>query len=322
MSKNKSKSSVPVWLVVILSLAMGIITFFATEYFKAKALYKSEYPIYSQELIKSLGKDSSEMKKISFFYNSEQLKSIFEETVVSNDDIEEVVTKDGIEVIDIKGSTYQGKLMIVHRPEDVIVAVNPTLDSSGAGKSIEEYVKMHKGIAGINAGGFEDSGGTGNGGQAWGIVISDGKLISGKPSDFSSVIGINYDNKLVVGDMSAQQALEWNIRDAVTFGPIFIDKFKVVFEKGRHPNLNPRTVIGQRSDGSFLLLVLDGRQPVSFGSTYEDVIDIMKQYYAMTAANLDGGNSTIMTYNGETINSPVSIYGARSLPTAFVVKGK
>ena len=153
-----------------------------------------------------------------------------------------------------------------------------------------------------------------------GIVISDGKLVSGNLNDYTSVIGINYDNQLVVKDMSAKQALEWNIRDAVTFGPIFIDQFQVVFESGRHPGLNPRTVIGQREDGAFLFLVIDDRQPVSLGSTYQDIIDIMLDFNAMTAANLDGGNSTVMVYNGETLNSTVSIYGARYLPTAFVVK--
>ena len=69
-----------------------------------------------------------------------------------------------------------------------------------------------------------------------------------------------------------------------------------------------------------LLLVLDGRQPVSFGSTYQDIIDIMLDFGAMTAANLDGGNSTVMIYDEETLNSTVSIYGDRRLPTAFLVK--
>lgn len=81
-----------------------------------------------------------------------------------------------------------------------------------------------------------------------------------------------------------------------------------------------RTVIGQRYDGAFLLMVLDGRQPSSFGSTYQDIIDIMQQYDAVNAANLDGGNSTVMVYDGETLNTTVSIKGDRRVPTAFIVK--
>ncbi|MEF9967974.1 MAG: phosphodiester glycosidase family protein, partial [Longicatena sp.] len=132
--------------------------------------------------------------------------------------------------------------------------------------------------------------------------------------------GINEENQLIVGDMSAQQALDWGVRDAVTFGPIFINQFKNVFSSSRLAGLNPRTAIGQREDGTFLLLVMDGRQPLSFGALYPDIIKIMQDFGAMTAANLDGGNSTVMVYEGETINSTVSIYGARNLPTAFVVK--
>ena len=86
--------------------------------------------------------------------------------------------------------------------------------------------------------------------------------------------------------------------------------------------LNPRTVIGQRYDGAFLLMVLDGRQPSSFGSTYQDIIDIMQQYDAVNAANLDGGNSTVMVYDGETLNTTVSIKGDRRVPTAFIVESE
>ncbi|MCF0109759.1 MAG: phosphodiester glycosidase family protein, partial [Erysipelotrichaceae bacterium] len=41
---------------------------------------------------------------------------------------------------------------------------------------------------------------------------------------------------------------------------------------------------------------------------------------AVNAANLDGGNSTIMMYRDQVVNSTVSIYGGRHLPTAFIVK--
>ena len=84
--------------------------------------------------------------------------------------------------------------------------------------------------------------------------------------------------------------------------------------------LNPRSVIGQREDGAFLLLVVDGRQPHSLGAKYEDIIAIMQEYGAMTAGNLDGGNSSVLMYDGNMINTTVSMYGARNLPTAFIVK--
>ena len=88
---------------------------------------------------------------------------------------------------------------------------------------------------------------------------------------------------------------------------------------GSGGGLNPRTVIGQRADGAVLLLTIDGRQPQSLGASYEDCIQVMLDYGAINAANLDGGSSTQMVYQGETINVCASLYGPRRLPTAFIV---
>lgn len=322
MTQRKKSKSMSTGLVVSLIILMVIATVTFTTYLGLKETYKGSAVAYSNQLIRELPKTGIQKTIANFFYTKEEIKAI-QAGDVENDSsayVEEIIPTDGIEIHSVKGSTFQGFMMIVHNPEDLVVAVNPDLDSSSAGPSLEEYIELYDGIAGINAGGFEDAGGKGNGGQAFGIVISDGDLVSGKPSDFGPVIGINSENRLVVGDMSAQQALDWGVRDAVTFGPIFINQYEVVFKSARLAGLNPRTVIGQREDGTFLLLVLDGRQPLSFGAKYEDVISIMQDYGAMTAANLDGGNSTVMVYEDQTINSTVSIYGARNLPTAFIVK--
>ena len=40
----------------------------------------------------------------------------------------------------------------------------------------------------------------------------------------------------------------------------------------------------------------------------------------VNAANLDGGGSTVLYYDGEIKNKISSIYGARGVPTAIVVK--
>ena len=38
------------------------------------------------------------------------------------------------------------------------------------------------------------------------------------------------------------------------------------------------------------------------------------------AANLDGGSSSTLYYNGKVINKPADLLGERMIPTAFVVK--
>ena len=59
---------------------------------------------------------------------------------------------------------------------------------------------------------------------------------------------------------------------------------------------NPRTAIGQRSDGTVIFVCIDGRQANSLGGTYRDVIDIMIEYGAVNACNMDGGSSSVMLY--------------------------
>ena len=60
--------------------------------------------------------------------------------------------------------------------------------------------------------------------------------------------------------------------------------------------VNPRTGIGQRSDGAILMLVIDGRQVSSLGATFADMTDIFLSYGAVNACNLDGGSSSVMMY--------------------------
>ena len=48
----------------------------------------------------------------------------------------------------------------------------------------------------------------------------------------------------------------------------------------------------------------------------------MLDFGAVNAANLDGGSSTTMMYNGEMINQNASLIGLRKMPTAILVRAK
>lgn len=85
--------------------------------------------------------------------------------------------------------------------------------------------------------------------------------------------------------------------------------------------LSPRTAIGQRKDGIFLFLVLDGDRTLGRGASYQDVLDIMAKYHAYNASCLDGGTSSGMTIDGIQINDPITKSGkheSRPIPTAFI----
>lgn len=293
---------------------------------------KGPSPLASDLFVVTMMETSALKFVPAMFFSDEEIKAIqarnstvetlevTDESLIVIPTAEEIASdseREPLEIIDIAASTYTGKLMIVRDPSRVVMAVPPVLGANGEGVQISKMVESEGGVAGINAGGFIDVGGVGNGGEPLGIVIKDGKLLYDGGS--SIVIGFDKDDKLIVGWMSAQQAMEKNIRDGCSFGPVFIVNGKRADVAGTGGGLNPRTCIGQTADGSVLLLTIDGRQATSIGATYEDCINILEEYGAVNAANLDGGSSTVMYYNGEVINVSASVYGPRKLPTAFVV---
>ena len=77
--------------------------------------------------------------------------------------------------------------------------------------------------------------------------------------------------------------------------------------------------LAETADGAVLLLVIDGRQTISLGCTWIDMIDIFLEFGAVNASNLDGGSSSQMIYNDETLNINASVIGLRPLPTTFLV---
>ena len=119
--------------------------------------------------------------------------------------------------------------------------------------------------------------------------------------------------------MSGQQALDLGMTSAVSFSPGPVLVKDGVMRTGLGGGMNPRTCIGQRSDGTILLLVLEGRKPDSLGATYDDIAQIMYDYGAVNAANLDGGSSSLMYYKGEQITRGSNIIGMRQMSTAILV---
>ncbi len=219
-----------------------------------------------------------------------------------------------LEIVDVQGSTFNGKMMIVADPERVIVGVSNQLGA--AGQLLVDMIDSYGGVGGVNAGGFDDPNGTGNGGIPLGIVIHEGKLLYGANTRAATAV-IDYDGILHVGNMTGNEAMELNAEWAVSFGPVLV----VNGEKcdGLSSGLNPRTAIGQRADGAMLLLVINGRQVGSMGATYEDVADVMLSFGAVNALNLDGGSSSSMIYEGEFLNISSSLVGQRGLPTGIIV---
>ena len=237
---------------------------------------------------------------------------------VTGDGIDE--DGDGLDFYKLQTDTYTGILVKVYDPSRVCVGISGEYGENCSGKKVCEMVEMYGGVLAVNAGGFYDANGMGTGGIPDGLVISDGELKYGSLNTTYEVIGFDNENKLVVGNMTAQAALDRGVHSAVSFGPILIVNGEAAEINGAGSGLNPRTAVGQCADGTILLLVIDGRQTNSLGASYADLIDVMLQYGAVNAANLDGGSSSVMYYNGEYINNCSSMIGDRSIPTCILVK--
>ncbi len=237
----------------------------------------------------------------------------------SSDPVEDSV----IEVVDIKGPTYDGKMILVHDPSRVKVGLLPAYGDGYAGKTLREFIAESGAIGGINAGGFYDPNGGGSGAIPDGIVIRDGKIAWGYAgTTYLCVIGFDANHVMHVGNMTGQEALDAGIVEGLSFsaGPVLIvNGVPETTKRKLGGGLNPRTAIGQCADGTVLLLVVNGRQANSIGATYDDLCVIMSKFGAVNAANLDGGSSSLMIYNGETLTTSSYLFGERKLPDVFLI---
>lgn len=225
---------------------------------------------------------------------------------------------DGIILEEVKGEGFSGYMMVVLDPSRVIMGSKPS--SFGArGYTVEQMVKEFDAVAGINAGGFYDPDGTGNGSIPDSLTVFEGKVYYGGSSAASGFVGLDSNHILHVGKLTPDQIREQDIQYGVCFGPVLIANGEVALAEDNVGGLNPRTAIGQRSDGAILLLVIDGRQVISIGATYRDLVDIFLDYGAVNACNLDGGSSSMMWYGDGYVNNCASVIGIRPVPTTFLV---
>lgn len=224
----------------------------------------------------------------------------------------------GITIEDIKGPSFKGKVMLIKDPKRVKVAVTKELEVTG--ERVSDFVKDTGAVAGINGGGFYDPKGTGNGAFPDGLTVRNGEIIHNNIGNKSTdIVALDKDSKLFVGQITADDVKKKNISEAVSFWPALIkDGKRGNFDDGQW-GVAPRSAIGQKADGTIIFVVIDGRQLSSLGAKMSDLYNIFKDYGAVNAANLDGGSSSELIYNGKVINKLWNIFGERYLPTAFVV---
>lgn len=156
-----------------------------------------------------------------------------------------------------------------------------------------------------------------------GVIIHEGKVVynqADREDIRQDIVAFTREGMLIVGMHTVEELKSYGVKEAVSFGPpLIVNGEKVIREGDGGWGIAPRTAIGQRENGEVLMLVIDGRNPASFGATLREVQDILYENGAVNAANLDGGSSTTMYYLGKVINKPSDKLGERAVPTAFLV---
>lgn len=224
------------------------------------------------------------------------------------------------EMIEFYEPLFRGKLLKIKDPSRVYLGVAGELGTENSyGKQISKIVEEYGAIAAVNASGFVDPNGMGNGGLPVGLVISQGKLCYGDPWSFYEVIGFDNEGKLHCEWLTGQQALDAGIRDAACFGPVLVKDGVKQDMSGRFGGYNPRTVIGQAADGTVMILLIEGRMFTSIGLTYQQLADYCYDIGMVNAGNMDGGASSVMYYQGEQYTIVSTLYGARDMPDCWLV---
>lgn len=228
----------------------------------------------------------------------------------------------GLQILEIKTKYFTARMVMVADPTRVSLGVTDRY-----GKFGEKLVNMCNrtdALVGVNAGGFQDPNGSGNGGTPTYLLVKDHELkYWDKNYSKQNIIGLSDTGVLMLGTYTKaeveQLAAEGGLKDATSFKPFLIVNGEMATFSKAAGGRDPRTAIGQRADGTLLLLTADGRQAGMEGANQRDMANIMQTYGAVNAANLDGGSSTTMVLNGKIINKPCSLYGPRYLNTAWLV---
>lgn len=119
----------------------------------------------------------------------------------------------------------------------------------------------------------------------------------------------------------------WNgITEAIGGGPVLVrrgapvtswlEDFTADQLFGRHP----RAAVGQRHDGSIVLVAVDGRQPwFSVGTTNRDLALALVRLGCITGSAVDAGGSVTLAFDGQVLNRPSDSYGERPVAEALLV---
>ncbi|MBR7178144.1 MAG: phosphodiester glycosidase family protein [Oscillospiraceae bacterium] len=223
----------------------------------------------------------------------------------------------GLLVVRIREEKFRGVLVFAKDPSRLSCAAAEQWGV--AGQTAGEIAANHGALVALTASGFNDS--APEGAEQTGAAMCGGRVYGSHLREGYKRLEKRSDNKLYVVDAPGE--FHPDCTDAAEWTPALIVDGEVVVTKEDHYNArNPRSCLGQRADGTVLMLCIEGRYFDSLGATAPECAEILARYGAVQAMNLDGGTSAILWYQGEYITrcSDPDRPEGRLLPNAWIYK--
>ena len=185
---------------------------------------------------------------------------------------------------------------------------------SGYRDSVSDMAAMNDAVIAINGDYY--------GNTNEGVVIRNGVIYRANPTA-NDVCVLYYDGTMRVmsgSSFSVDEAIEDGAWQAWTFGPALLDQDGKAIERFSTSAMiarsNPRTAIGYYEPGHYCMIVVDGRGE-SEGITLTELSRLFESLGCRAAYNLDGGNSSVMVWRGDVINSPSG--GGRAVSDTLLI---
>ena len=279
------------------------------------------YTLYSEDTVSKVISNKNQVK----LENTKDLDKIVVESkplqIIESEYDEAILTKDNdnYKLLNITVGGYKAYLVAIYDPSKVQLIHSKTFNTGTGQEKIKDMCARSGGLVCINGGMFVDNGVGSD--IPMGYLIKNGKVLWRDNYNSASLIGFTNDNKLLLINATAEEAIKKGMRDALEFGPFLIVNGKRIDNNDAVGGFRraARVAIAQRKDGIVLFLVTEGNH--SSGPTMGDITDTLLNYGAYNAANLDGGASSQLAINGELINNPKNIYGQTVVGGRSVVSG-
>ena len=168
-------------------------------------------------------------------------------------------------------------------------------DYTGTNEFGKEYVVQNGKVIAIN--------------QANSFIPVDGQVISVHGKAQEAFTNVKIGDKISIGEnfgpeLDSASTIVGAGPELLRNGQLHVTAVQEQFPSDIAKGRAPRTALGIKADGKIILMVIDGRQSHSIGTTLTETAQLLQKFGAVNGFNLDGGGSSEMVLQGQILNSP------------------